>query len=375
VQTLSTLRIGSEDEKVQLAVTAELKDMLGGVTGAPLTVGVFDIEGPNATNGVPGLEVSGSLEKRLYNCNLIFSAKVVPPSFQYNLDLYGPKRFVATWNGHKLMESIVEIKPALTLRPKTSFVFHNAVTAQRITGAGTLIVSSSADPRSASAPVFRELQLPCAGGRPVELPVASLPNAVITVTPRFAGFTKKSEMFVLYNREFSAGEAQVNLNPATLVAGQWRVVLTWGEHPKDLDLYCVNDLSYPPANKIYWECKNAGGQKKSSMGMIELDTDVRYGKGPETITLTPSACNRYRFFVHNFTGQEGKNFPISDSGAKVVVHKASGDFEEFEISPEIVINYRGRYGVIWHVFDILNGEILPFNSVVTASMEEICSLD
>ena len=108
--------------------------------------------------------------------------------------------------------------------------------------------------------------------------------------------------------------------------------------------------------------------------MIELDTDVREGKGPETITLTPSPSNHYRFFVHNFTGQEGSNYPISESGAKVVVHKASGDCEEFEISPEIVIDSRQKFGVIWHVFDVVNGEILPFNEVVTASKTEICVL-
>ena len=70
------------------------------------------------------------------------------------------------------------------------------------------------------------------------------------------------------------------------------------------------------------------------MGKIELECDVRNGKWPKTITFTPFADKKYRFFVLN--DSNGK--PLSESGAYIIVYKADGDTVRFDIPTDIVMD-------------------------------------
>ena len=81
-----------------------------------------------------------------------------------------------------------------------------------------------------------------------------------------------------------------------------------------------------------------------------MDCDVRTGEGPETITFTPFADKKYRFFVHNYSNES----PLSNSGANIIVHKGDGDTMRFDIPTDIVMD-GGEHARYWNVFDVVDG--------------------
>ena len=144
----------------------------------------------------------------------------------------------------------------------------------------------------------------------------------------------------------------------------WRVVLSWGEHPKDLDLYCITNFQ---PRKVYFGMKNEGGQHDPTRGSIELDIDVRgRGFGPETITFTPNPAKKYRFIVHNFTGNAIKS--LVNSGGKIVVNKSRGPPVQFEVPTDIVLGDDGEIARFWHVFDLIKGVLVPVNKVTKVDL-------
>jgi uncharacterized protein YfaP (DUF2135 family) len=110
---------------------------------------------------------------------------------------------------------------------------------------------------------------------------------------------------VLENSDETRPENIIFLSPKMTSSG-WRIVLQWGDRPKDLDLY-VAGLS---GEAIYH------AKKVSSDQNIQLDWDVRRGKGPETITIK-KAEGVYKVYVKNFSKEES----IINSDANIQVYK------------------------------------------------------
>ena len=145
------------------------------------------------------------------------------------------------------------------------------------------------------------------------------------------------------------------------------MVLSWGDHPLDLDLYCITNFQ---PRKVYYLNKNEGGKKDPTRGSIELDTDVRgRGLGPETITLTPNPAKKYRFIVHNFTGNKIKS--LVNSGGKIVVNKSRGPPVQFEVPTDIVLRDDGEIAMFWHVFDLIEGVLVPVNKVTKVDLRDV----
>ena len=197
--------------------------------------------------------------------------------------LYGIKQVEVHCKGIQLLSAQVLIKPAPKLRPPAALAFYNAADNTRVPAGGTVLISSRDD-----------LSLP-----------RNLPDCVITVAPDISGYNNEySEKFILFGNEIIPGKVKrMMLSKNNLVEGEWRVVLSWGEHPKDLDLYCITNFK---PRKVFFGMKNKGGQHDRSMGSIELDIDQQVGFGPETITFTPIPALKYRFLVCNYTGNKVK---------------------------------------------------------------------
>jgi hypothetical protein len=128
----------------------------------------------------------------------------------------------------------------------------------------------------------------------------------------------------------------------------WRVVLTWGESPEDLDSHMV----LPNGENIFYQ------NKVSSDGSVSLDVDAKNGFGPETFTLKNVNDGIFKYFVNNYS----KESNISTSKAKVTV------FHGNEMVREILINTapHSEDYYYWHVLDIdsKNGKINVHNKVV-----------
>jgi len=84
----------------------------------------------------------------------------------------------------------------------------------------------------------------------------------------------------------------------------WRVILSWGAKPLDLDIHCLlpnmkDEINY--------------SRRSNADATIKLDTDSRQGNGVETITLsTRSFTGKYRIYAENYSGNK-KYRPSGDA--------------------------------------------------------------
>jgi hypothetical protein len=133
-----------------------------------------------------------------------------------------------------------------------------------------------------------------------------------------------------------------------------RIVLTWNEHPQDLDAHMTGpnpDGCRSHCN--YWNRETTGAV---------LNLDATQGFGPETMTLTRGAEGVYRYYVHDFTNRDARNAALSASGARVVIYFGSGQPPmAFEVPPQA--------GNVWHVFQIdgHTGQVTPIDRMAFQS--------
>lgn len=137
---------------------------------------------------------------------------------------------------------------------------------------------------------------------------------------------------------FDGSFAQVNfvMNPST-GADEYRIVLTWGSEPLDLDLHLITENG----DHIYWNNKGS----LTSYPYIFLDHDERYGYGPETITIKQLQASE--IFVHNFSGSPD----IKQSQAVVNVYNDDTLIRSYNVPSS-------GTGLWWHVFDINNNGVI-----------------
>lgn len=131
-----------------------------------------------------------------------------------------------------------------------------------------------------------------------------------------------------------------------------RVVLTWGEVPRDLDSHLKVSVSTGQYH-IYYSNKTPSGAQAN------LDVDDVSSYGPETVTVTEFYENGiYHYFVHNYTG--GGSNVLSNSGATVKVYFGNTLYRTFYV-PE-------GLGIYWDVFtyNSYTGEFTVIDTIVSS---------
>lgn len=123
----------------------------------------------------------------------------------------------------------------------------------------------------------------------------------------------------------------------------FRVVLTWGEYPRDLDshMYLVNN-----DETIFHTWYVGKDYYRDSEMTANLDLDDTDSYGPETSTVyNVDDDGTYSFYVHDYTNRYSSNSKaMSNSGAQVKLFSGDSLVATFNI-PE------NREGTLWHVFD------------------------
>lgn len=154
-------------------------------------------------------------------------------------------------------------------------------------------------------------------------------------------FSKKDFMSAKHTFEMDLTELPVSMNFAlTPKIEEFRIVLTWGAFPKDLDAHLAGPNPDGGNFHIWWRNKIMIGGKNF------LDVDDQRAYGPETITIYKPAAGTYSYAVHNFSGRSRRNSKdLSFSHAHVDVY-ANGKLQASFDAP------RGMRGNVWHVFDI-----------------------
>ncbi len=135
--------------------------------------------------------------------------------------------------------------------------------------------------------------------------------------------------------------------PVTFVplpsTGEFRVVLTWGTSPSDLDSHVTGPGSQGGRFHIYYSSPSAP--------FANLDLDDTSGSGPETVTITATAAaaqGMYRYSVHNYSDQSGGGAAgIAGSPAVVRVYGPTGLLKTYTAPP-----VGASTGNTWRVFEL-----------------------
>ena len=145
---------------------------------------------------------------------------------------------------------------------------------------------------------------------------------------------------------------------------EYRIVLTWGEDPWDLDSHLSG-----PRNEdgdrfhVYFSNRSAtASTEDGNVTVAKLDHDDTSSYGPETITLIKlSNDSVYHYAVHDFTNRySSESKALSMSGAKIVVYHGNSVIATFNVP----IN---KVGTVWNVFDIQGNQLIPVNTMENIS--------
>ena len=138
----------------------------------------------------------------------------------------------------------------------------------------------------------------------------------------------------------------------SLPLGSVRIVLDWGEKPRDLDAHLIKQNGYHISYR---------NKKISADGIAQLDRDDTDGFGPETITTSELDQNSiYYYFVHNYSNKNiASSTALSNSRAGVKVY--GGDNQLLEVF-QAPLKQMGNY---WHVFKIVNDKLVPVMEINT----------
>lgn len=138
---------------------------------------------------------------------------------------------------------------------------------------------------------------------------------------------------------------------------EYRIVLRWGETPRDLDSHLVANQSNGDSYHVYYSSKNP------SPYYANLDVDDTTSYGPETVTITKfSSLYNIKYAVHDYTNRSSSSSTaLSNSGATVDVYKGAQLLRSFSVPTN-------RGGTEWDVFAFdANGNIIPINSMTYCS--------
>lgn len=137
---------------------------------------------------------------------------------------------------------------------------------------------------------------------------------------------------------------------------EYRIVLTWGRKPMDLDSHLTYYEDGTRQFHVYYGnrtvCYNG-----NEVAMLDLDdTD---GYGPETVTIFIDEglveSGRFSYFVQDFTNKgKPQSLEMSDSGAKVRLYRGNSLLEVYNVP-------LNKEGTVWHVFDLDKDGITVLN--------------
>ena len=133
---------------------------------------------------------------------------------------------------------------------------------------------------------------------------------------------------------------------------EFRIVLTWGSRPRDLDAHLSGPNPDGGDFHIWYRNRYPIGGKDF------LDRDDMDKYGPETVTIYKPAVGNYRYSVHDYSNKKSKRSKnLSRSNAQIFVYGQNKLLASFEVPH----NFRGN---CWHVFEIDEKHaIIPINKV------------
>lgn len=154
-----------------------------------------------------------------------------------------------------------------------------------------------------------------------------------------------------------------------LNVGEWRIVLSWGQDPSDLDSHLYGPKDESGNFHIYWSNKTETGTS------VNLDLDDVSSYGPETITIPELKSGTYRYWVHDYSNRNSSTSTemSNQSAAKVIVWTNRGDgtvkAAEYNVPS-------GSIGNAWIIFEIdgSSGTIITRQEVTNIGDDDVVPL-
>lgn len=160
--------------------------------------------------------------------------------------------------------------------------------------------------------------------------------------------------------EGASVELDIPMSPE-IVAGEMRLVLSWGAFPEDLDAHLLTPDIGGQSYEVYYD--DQGSLTEAPYAF--LDNDDVDGYGPETITIGDFFTGTYKYFIFNY--DEDASVTVSD--AVVKIYDAAG----LQYDLDVPTSGDGFY---WYVCDI-NGatrQVTIKNQILDAPPDNMRSL-
>jgi len=251
-------------------------------------------------------------------------------------------------NEENILEAVLQINDSITGTGTVSGILSNAIT-------GLAVVGATLNFRAGIQTRFGTIVNTTTTSSSGSYQISTLETGNYTCEIILAGFvTDYVTILVL------GGQTVSNQNPAispVLLAGETRIVLSWGETPEDLDSHLTGPLSDGAANRFHIFFASRGSL--NTVPFAGLDVDDVSSFGPETITITSQFQGTYRYSIHDFSSSSLLLSPgstvLASSGAKVTVFQGSAAPRVFNVPTGV--------GVLWTVFELNGTTITPLNTM------------
>lgn len=142
--------------------------------------------------------------------------------------------------------------------------------------------------------------------------------------------------------------------PAETEGDTWRIVLTWGENPRDLDSHVVGSLTSGNSFHVYYSHKS---QYDGGVEVCNLDRDDTTGNGTETITLNTNNSTPYYYYIYRYAGSG----TVASSGAQIRVYHGADIVRTFNVPTGV------GDGDYWNVFAVVDGQIVVRNTITDSA--------
>ena len=142
-----------------------------------------------------------------------------------------------------------------------------------------------------------------------------------------------------------------------LAADQLRIVLKWGEQPRDLDSHLVGPTTDGGDFHVYFSDRR---YETDSNLMADLDLDDTSSYGPETTTIYEMSPGVYTYMIHDYTNRRsGSSTALSSSGAYVEVYLGTSTTAAY------TFYVPSGGGTLWTVFsyNASTGTLTPINTM------------
>lgn len=179
--------------------------------------------------------------------------------------------------------------------------------------------------------------------------LVTLPIGNYTLCASKEGFVQTMVNIIV--QKSNSGNQNGSMTP--IISGDnYRIVLTWGENPRDLDSHVVGTLTNGNMFHVYYSYKS---QYDGAVEVCNLDYDDTTSYGPETITLNATTGDPYYYYIFRYAGSG----TVAASGAQVKVYQGENVVATFNVPTDLGSDD------YWNVFAVVDGQLVVRNTITS----------